>query len=755
MKKRLIALLCLISLMIIVIGCSKKPSKEGVKVGNKAESIIGKYTEQTMEEPKLESNEHKLAIIKNEEGKLEYYTQIGDVFAEKIFCYTKSETGYEKKEVTWAKEALASGGIEKLFLGEDGHYYLLLAMYKDMEEQSSLVTVNYTLFQSTDDLLSCKNVTPTLWEELDGEVAGISGATINNTQVLKEGLLIYQVNLDPTINLYSLKEQKVIELEQNQVTDYEYLVTDNTVYYISNNLEVVEFDYSSRKENRLSVDNVSQDAKLQINEEGTIFLLDASGIRRCEKTGSLWEIITDNSAYSMSNSSYSPVEFLHMQGEYDSFVIYYESIIDSKPSFLAEYTFGEIVKEENKELTIYSLWENATMREAISDYKKEHKDVNIHYEVAFSENSSATLSDQIRALNTEILAGNGADIFVLDGLPMESYIQKGVLMDMGDVLNPFIESEQLLSSISDDYTQDGKIYGMPMRFYMPFYATTEDIKEQTKSIAALSELASKSERNLFKTLSYEELLSSLLYIYSDEYMQEDGSIDLKAMTDFLQRVKGISDQIESSKMPTFDPLYIGGNSVTTPSYLHEFIIGNEFEIINYDIYATIGCAADAYDFDRIVACTNHVGGYYFSVKDLYISNGIVGINKETKEADIAKDFVKELYEESFQSVDFNDGFPVNATSLKTWMTKEPDPNLMSGFSTQENGKQIMIIFYEMDVEKKKEFYDMLLSLDTPITNNSTVIDMILEEAVGYLAGEKELEQTAQDITNKVNLYLNE
>lgn len=40
---------------------------------------------------------------------------------------------------------------------------------------------------------------------------------------------------------------------------------------------------------------------------------------------------------------------------------------------------------------------------------------------------STTVSDTIRALNTELLGGNGADLLVLDGLPAESYIKRGFL----------------------------------------------------------------------------------------------------------------------------------------------------------------------------------------------------------------------------------------------------------------------------------------------------------------------------------------
>ena len=35
--------------------------------------------------------------------------------------------------------------------------------------------------------------------------------------------------------------------------------------------------------------------------------------------------------------------------------------------------------------------------------------------------------------------GNGPDIILLDGLPVESYIEKGLLEDISDVINPLVE----------------------------------------------------------------------------------------------------------------------------------------------------------------------------------------------------------------------------------------------------------------------------------------------------------------------------
>ncbi len=58
-----------------------------------------------------------------------------------------------------------------------------------------------------------------------------------------------------------------------------------------------------------------------------------------------------------------------------------------------------------------------------------------------------TTSDAIRTLNTEVMAGEGPDILFMDGLPVNSYIEKGLLADVSDVMNPLISDGKLLKTL--------------------------------------------------------------------------------------------------------------------------------------------------------------------------------------------------------------------------------------------------------------------------------------------------------------------
>ena len=81
----------------------------------------------------------------------------------------------------------------------------------------------------------------------------------------------------------------------------------------------------------------------------------------------------------------------------------------------------EIAATPEEEIRIYSLYENYTIRQAVSLYQKSHPEVYVNYEVGISGEDGMTEEDAVRNLNTRLASGSGPDLLVLDGLPKSSY----------------------------------------------------------------------------------------------------------------------------------------------------------------------------------------------------------------------------------------------------------------------------------------------------------------------------------------------
>ena len=87
--------------------------------------------------------------------------------------------------------------------------------------------------------------------------------------------------------------------------------------------------------------------------------------------------------------------------------------------------------------------------------------------VALPEGTAVTRDDAIRTLNAELLSGNGPDVLVLDGLPVENYIEQGMLLDLSSVVQPMLDSGALLPNVASSFAEAGSIPAVPTRFLLP------------------------------------------------------------------------------------------------------------------------------------------------------------------------------------------------------------------------------------------------------------------------------------------------
>ena len=86
---------------------------------------------------------------------------------------------------------------------------------------------------------------------------------------------------------------------------------------------------------------------------------------------------------------------------------------------LLKYTYSaDTPAKPDKELKVYSLYDNREMRQSISRFQKEHTDIYVNYQAAMSEENAVNVSDALKTLTTEIMAGKGPDLLILDGMPV-------------------------------------------------------------------------------------------------------------------------------------------------------------------------------------------------------------------------------------------------------------------------------------------------------------------------------------------------
>ena len=164
-------------------------------------------------------------------------------------------------------------------------------------------------------------------------------------------------------------------------------------------------------------------------EEDVIYLASRDGMYRHVLGGSMMEQVIDGALSAFGDASSYLYRVKAMADQ--------EFLAMFNPSVgLVRYTFDETVPSmPDQEIRIYSLTENRSVRQAITEYKRQHTDLYVRYEVGLSGDGGMTAEDAVRRLNTQVLAGEGPDVLILDGLPMESYLDKGMLQDIRPVLD--------------------------------------------------------------------------------------------------------------------------------------------------------------------------------------------------------------------------------------------------------------------------------------------------------------------------------
>ena len=123
---------------------------------------------------------------------------------------------------------------------------------------------------------------------------------------------------------------------------------------------------------------------------------------------------------------------------------------------LYSYTYdADASANLNQELNIDALQDSDTLRQAVIIFRQEYADIYVNLEIGMTDDNGVTLEDALKTLSTDILAGNGPDVLILDGMPVDSYVEKGILTDISDVVDEVKASDGLVDSIVKDSTKDG------------------------------------------------------------------------------------------------------------------------------------------------------------------------------------------------------------------------------------------------------------------------------------------------------------
>ena len=459
----------------------------------------------------------------------------------------------------------------------------------------------------------------------------------------------------------------------------------------------------------------------------------------------------------------------------------YGMLVEDGPVFLvlfssglSRFTYDETMPATpDKELKVYSLKKDQTLQQAVSAYQKAHQDVFVKYEVGMSGENGLTAEDAIKALNTEIMAGNGPDVIMLDGLPIESYLAKGMLADLSENLKAAEEKEEFFDNITRVYEEDGKIYAIPTRFRIPLLMGNEEFVSNIQDLSSLSavmeEMREKNPEGSILSAYTPEILLKMLAIASEPtWSKEDGNLQEETVKEFLTQAKKIYDNeisgISDSEKEEFLNSVRGSDDSSGTA--EETALDISWSILNFltksQAQLAIGASQQvSLDFTNVISVPRVKPEVVYKPLSLQAENvfqaeSIVGVSAKAAESEMAREFVEMLLSYNVMSMQ-QEPYPVNAASFDSLFDTdmEGDGAFGSMGISKDDGSVATLDLYWPNEEEQKGLEQMVRSLKTPYLPGSPIEQAVLEAGVSVLEGNMSVDEGVAQIKQKIQLYLSE
>ncbi len=722
MKKNIIALI-LSTLMLSSCNATTNnttTSNTTTNTSNISETAMGRYIEEDVDFPSIEiikfmKTDECFEVFGKSDGQLQWY---------------KSNDGltWNKQEAAWIDELNKEDyWIRDISYSKDKNIYISImgdnAVVKSVEDGNTLKDVNIN------------------WRN--------DFTYINSTYVLDNGDFLI-VNVSDGAERY--------DKDGNFIMDYPF-----EIYYDTAPSALFEnkLALEDNKENAIKIYNIDTGevennlsykglwdtgSHLTFGKDGSLYIQNNLGISRVTPGGSKFEEIVDGSMTSFNMPSMRCCQLLEYNNEF--WAAFYNNQIK-------HYVYSENTPSKpNQEVVIYMLNENDAMRQLAGEYQKNHPEIKVTCNVAMDSETVATKSDTIRILNTQLLNGKGPDLILLDDLPINSYIEKGVLMDLSD-----IDISQLNNTIANTYKQNDKLYAVPLYYKIPMMYASNDIIDNVKNLDDLVNWKNThTDRNLFKSANYSDLIKAF-YLTSAPYWLENDEIDKNKFKKFLEDIKNLETIDEETENLVKVNLAVAENSSMANS-IEPLMLQGKNNVVNF-AYNDFDLYIDKIDsffsiMMPIAATVKRENSSFAScvgqAKNVYEPSTILAINANSQNKDIAKEIMKLAVSEKIQNTKlYGLGICVNNNSLEKALTLTDYGSESSSY--RDTNRHLDASWPES--KYIENFKEVIKNLDTPCQLNETLIQIILDETKGYFENTKTLDEAVEAVSQRTKAYFAE
>ncbi|RED55271.1 carbohydrate ABC transporter substrate-binding protein (CUT1 family) [Cohnella lupini] len=419
---------------------------------------------------------------------------------------------------------------------------------------------------------------------------------------------------------------------------------------------------------------------------------------------------------------------------------------------------GQLIETKSSDgpvkLTFATYFLSDKMKSAVKKYEELHPNVEIEQQATPSYGKDLKEAQNLRdkyvtVSNTAILAGKGPDLIELDILPMETYANRDLLVDLNEMIkeSSSFRPQDYFANVLDNAKNGGSLYGMPLYFSLEGFIgdaaaiskagvpindsnwTWNDFVEVARQLQQEGEHqhALISEPSFMLTEMATENFSHLVKENNGKQ-----TFDSDLFASLMNQVKGMFDD-----GLLFDMLKDGGGRGSTATSNTKAYF-NEFPIDSFEIYLSDGFAEHTKLYTKPHPQDIGAGGYFNTF-------GTVGINANSPHKQEAWEFIQYLISDEAQSsaaasTDTR-GFPINKIAYDSLVDKLKQAGTIQGIA--------------VDNEKLDLLKDHLTKAVHWVRTPSKIDETIMKEAQAFFSGQKPATEVAKLVQSKVNLILNE
>lgn len=407
---------------------------------------------------------------------------------------------------------------------------------------------------------------------------------------------------------------------------------------------------------------------------------------------------------------------------------------------------GEIVGKEVITLGITADWVRDDLKNKIVQFNRMQDIYQVEMKtygddaLVYNDISQTGWSEEgMQAMTLELVSGKGPDLIVYNGY-FPIYAEKGMLEDLNGYLekSEVLSREDYLQTALDMFTFHDILVALPTYFDLEtVFGYTDQIgEERGLSLEQFLEVAGKYEE--IPPFGVESSIGILIPLLRGSVMTfvdmdtRTCSFDSEGFQDLLKFVRNA-------------PVVVWqGDGWFNPELGSDYLL--ETERIG-SLRGVVMHRALKRSVTLIGYPTEEGDGIYMHAYNNY---GSIGISSNSQHKEGAWAFLEYLYSTVYDVEDEEEywmpGFPARISRLEEIL------NEGVGTTQKVDGEEYTIT--EADVEYTMELIRSAIPNGVNLYAN-TICDIIYEETMAYLAGDKSVEEVTDVIQNRVQLYLNE